>query len=332
MQAQRRIHYDYLVLIDGNEKMKAAVFGPRGLEVREVEKPRAKVGQILVRVRHAGLNRRDLTRTSGDEGRVPGMDWAGEVAEVGEGVTAFRPGDRVMCMGAGAYAEYAVAEEGVSFPVPSDMTFDRAATLPLALLTMHDALITNGRLKKGESVLIQGASSGVGLMALQIAKLKGAALVAGSSRHSPARLRDYGADLALNTSEPGWVESLTKATGGKGVDLVVDQVSGALFNQTQQATALGGRIVNVGRLGGMTAEFDFNLHALRRIEYIGVTFRTRSPAAVREVARRVREDLWPSLAQLSLPIDRVFPLAEAEAAQARMRANAHFGKILLAVS
>jgi NADPH2:quinone reductase len=232
-------------------------------------------------------------------------------------------------MGAGGYAEYAVS--GCVLPVPKGVSLEQAAALPLALLTMHDAIVGNGRLKAGEAVLVQGASSGVGLMALQIAKLKGAALVAGSSRHSPARLRDYGADLALNTSEPGWVEALTKATGGKGVDLVVDQVSGALFNQTQQATAIGGRIVNVGRLGGMTAEFDFNLHALRRIEYIGVTFRTRSPGEVRAVSRRVREDLWPSLAQLSLPIDRVFPLEEAEAAQARMRANAHFGKILLAV-
>lgn len=312
--------------------MKAAVFGARGLELREVGKPQPKVGQILVRVRHAGLNRRDLTRMSGDEGRVPGMDWAGEVAEVGQNVTAFRPGDRVMCMGAGGYAEYAVADAAVSFPLPRDMAFDQAATLPLALLTMHDALVTNGRLQKGESVLIQGASSGVGLMALQIAKLKGASLVAGSSRHAAERLRQYGADLALNTSEPGWVETLTRATGGKGVDLVIDQVSGELFNQTQQATAIGGRIVNVGRLGGMTAPFDFNLHALRRLHFIGVTFRTRSPEEVREVAQRMREDLWPSLAQLSLPIDRVFPLEEAEAAQARMRANAHFGKILLEVT
>lgn len=312
--------------------MKAAVFGARGLELREVGKPQPKVGQILVRVRHAGLNRRDLTRMNGDEGRVPGMDWAGEVAEVGTNVTAFKPGDRVMCMGAGGYAEYAVADAAVSFSLPRDMGFDQAATLPLALLTMHDALLTNGRLAKGESVLIQGASSGVGLMALQIAKLKGAALVAGSSRQAPERLRQYGADLALNTSEPGWVETLTRATGGKGVDLVIDQVSGELFNQTQQATAIGGRIVNVGRLGGMTAPFDFNLHALRRVHYIGVTFRTRSAEEVREVAQRMREDLWPSLGQLSLPIDRVFPLEQAEAAQARMRSNAHFGKILLAVS
>ena len=309
--------------------MKAAVFGSQGLELREIEKPQARRGQLLVRVRCAGLNRRDLTRSKGDEGRVPGMDWAGEVAEVGPQVTGFKTGDRVMCMGAGGYAEYALAEDTQSFVLPAGMDFENAATLPLALLTMHDALVSNGRLAQGESVLIQGASSGVGLMALQIAKLRGAALVAGSSRSAPERLKDYGADLALNTSDPSWVDLLTQATGGKGVDLVIDQVSGALFNQTQQATAIGGRIVNVGRLGGMTAPFDFNLHALRRLHYIGVTFRTRSREEVGEVARRMQADLWPSLGELSLPIDRVFPLEEAEAAQARMRSNAHFGKILL---
>lgn len=311
--------------------MKAAAFGPQGLEIREVAKPQVKPTELLVRVRYASLNRRDLTRSKGDEGSVPGLDWAGEVAEVGAQVKDFKSGDRVMCMGTGGYAEYAVAEAGQTLPLPKNFSYETAATLPVAVLTMHDAVVTNGGLKSGETVLIQGASSGVGLMGLQIAKLKGAALVAGSSRRSGERLKDFGADLAIDTNDPGWVETLTKATGGKGVDLVVDQVSGKIFNQTQQATAIGGRIVNVGRLGGMLAEFDFNLHALRRLRYIGVTFRTRSREEVREIARRVRSDLWPALeaGKLSLPIDKVVPLDEAEAAHRRMRANEHFGKILL---
>jgi NADPH2:quinone reductase len=311
--------------------MKAAAFGASGLEIRELAKPKIKPGQLLVRVRYASLNRRDLTRAKGDEGTVPGLDWAGEVADVGAEVKVFKPGDRVMCMGTGGYAEYAVTEAGQTLPVPQNMNLETAATLPVAVFTMHDAVVTNGGLKAGETVLIQGASSGVGLMGLQIAKLKGAALVAGSSRHSKDRLRQFGADLALDTNDPAWVETLTEATAGKGVDLVVDQVSGKIFNQTQQATAIGGRIINVGRLGGMVAEFDFNLHALRRLRYIGVTFRTRSRDEVREIARRVQADLWPALeaGQLALPIDKVFPLEEAEAAQRRMRANEHFGKILL---
>ncbi len=314
--------------------MKAAVFGPNGLEVRELAAPQPKPTQLLVRVRYASLNRRDLSRAKGDEGTVPGMDWAGEVVEAGAQAKAFAPGDRVMCTGASGYAEYALAEAGQTLPMPESLTFEAAAALPLALLTMHDAVVTNGALRAGESVLIQGASSGVGLMGLQIAKLKGAALVAGSSRHARQRLKDFGADLALDTEDPGWLAALTKATGGRGVDLVVDQVSGALFNQTQQATAIGGRIVNVGRLGGMAAEFDFDLHALRRLRYIGVTFRTRSREEVAEIARKVHDDLWDAVeaGKLRLPIDKIFPLEEAQAAQARMRANQHFGKILLRVA
>jgi NADPH2:quinone reductase len=249
-------------------------------------------------------------------------------------VSEFSRGDRVMCVGSGGYAEYALAEAGQALPIPPALEERAAAALPLALFTMHDALVTNGGLKAGESVLIQGASAGVGLMGLQIAKLKGAALVIGSSRRSGARLKDFGADLAVNTDAAGWVEAVTRATAGKGVDLVIDQVSGKIFNQTQQASAIGGRIVNVGRLGGMVAEFDFNLHALRRLRYIGVTFRTRSPAEVRDIARRVQADLGAALAagKLRLPLDKVFPLDAAEAAQRRMRADEHFGKILLAAA
>ena len=302
--------------------MKAAVFAKQGLELREVSQPQPRAGEVLVRVRYAGLNRRDLTRAAGDEGTIPGMDWAGERLDTGE---------PVMCLGAGGYAELAVS--ACVLPMPKGVSLEQAAALPLALLTMHDALVGNGRLKAGESVLIQGAASGVGLMGLQIAKHLGASPVVGSSRSAAhrARLKDFGADLAVDTGDARWPEQVLEATRGKGVDLVVDQVSGELFNATQKATAIRGRIVNVGRLGGMSAPFDFNLHALRRIEYIGVTFRTRNADEVREIARRMREDLWPALeaGKLRLPVDRVFPLAQAQAAQERMRADRHFGKIVL---
>jgi NADPH2:quinone reductase len=302
--------------------MKAAIFAKQGLELRDVSQPQPKAGEVLVRVRYAGLNRRDLTRAPGDEGMIPGMDWAGERVDTGEAV---------MCMGAGGYAEYAVSS--CVLPVPRGVSLDQAAALPLALLTMHDAIVGNGRLKAGESVLIQGAASGVGLMGLQIARQLGASLIIGSSRNAAHRdkLREFGAGLAIDTSDARWVDEVLDATRGKGVDLVVDQVSGELFNATQKATAIRGRIVNVGRLGGMSAPFDFNLHALRRIDYIGVTFRTRSADEIREIARRMREDLWPALegGKLRLPVERVFPLGQAQAAQDLMRSNRHFGKIVL---
>jgi NADPH2:quinone reductase len=181
--------------------------------------------------------------------------------------------------------------------------------------------------------MIQGASSGVGLMGLQIARLMGASVVVGSSTNPQrrARLAEFGATLAVDTNDPAWVAQVLEATGGRGVDAVVDMVSGPLVSQTLSATAILGRIVNVGRLGGMKAEFDFDLHAARRISYIGVTFRTRSVAEVREIVRRMREDLWAPLSggRLRLPIDRVFPLDEVAAALAHMKANAHFGKIVM---
>jgi NADPH2:quinone reductase len=245
-----------------------------------------------------------------------------------------KPGDRVMCTGNGGYAEYAVADWGRASPIPANnMSWEQAATLPIALQTMHNALVTAGRLEAGETVLIQGASSGVGLMGLQIAKLKGARLVMGTSTNEArrARLKEFGADLAIDTTKPNWSEDVVAATGGKGVDLIVDQVSASVANENMRAAAVLGRIVNVGRLGGAKGELDFDLHALKRIDYIGVTFRTRSVEEVREIVRAMRADLWSHVesGKLALPIDRTFPLDQAAAALAHMRANAHFGKIVL---
>ena len=323
--------------------MQAAVVTEHGVEIRDVPKPSPGPAQVLVQVRAAGLNRADLIMasgrahgSSGGPGAVMGLEFAGEVVEAGPEAKGFKPGDRVMCSGAGGYAEYAVADFGRTVKVPANnMTFSQAATLPVALQTMHDAIVTNGRLEEGESVLIQGASSGVGLMGLQIAKLKGARLVIGSSTNADrrARLGQFGADLAIDSKAAGWADEVVRATGGKGVDLIVDQVSASVANGNMKAAALRGRIVNVGRLGGAKGEFDFDLHALKRIDYIGVTFRTRSVEEVREINRRMRQDLWGAVeaGKLSLPIDRAFTLDEAAAALAHMKANQHFGKIVLTI-
>jgi NADPH2:quinone reductase len=323
--------------------MKAAVIADSGVEVRDVPKPSPAPNQVLVRVRAAGLNRADVIMASGrmhgsagGPGAVLGLEFAGEVEAVGSEVKGVKAGDRVLCSGNGGYAEYAVADWGRVSTIPANnMSWEQAATLPVALQTMHNALVTAGRLKAGETVLIQGASSGVGLMGLQIAKLKGARLVMGTSTNAGrrARLKEYGADLAIDTTQKDWAEEVLKATDKKGVDVIVDQVSASVANQNMKAVAVLGRIVNVGRLGGFKGEFDFDLHALKRIDYIGVTFRTRSLEEVREIVRAMRADLWPHVesGKLKLPIDRTFPLDQAAAALAHMRANAHFGKIVLVV-
>jgi NADPH2:quinone reductase len=323
--------------------MKAAVLTESGLQIADAPKPKPAPNQVLVRVRAAGLNRADVMMASGQRhgsaggpGAVLGLEFAGEVEAVGSEVKAVKAGDRVMCSGNGGYAEYAVTDWGRVLAIPANnMSYEQAATLPIALQTMHNALVTAGRLKAGETVLIQGASSGVGLMGLQIAKLKGARLVMGTSTTPKRRerLKEFGADLAIDTTLPDWSEEVLKATDKKGVDLIVDQVSASVANQNMKAAAVLGRIVNVGRLGGFKGEFDFDLHAMKRIDYIGVTFRTRSLGEVREIVRAMRADLWGDVesGKLKLPIDRTFPLDQAAAALAHMRANAHFGKIVLVV-
>jgi len=322
--------------------MKAGVATEQGLALRDIAQPRPKPNEVLVKVKAAALNRADLVTargiahgSHGGIGAAVGLEWAGEVVEAGAEAKGHSPGDRVMCSGTGGYAEYAVTDWGRVNPIPEGMSFEQAATLPVSLITLHHALVTTGRLQSGETVMIQGASSGVGLMGLQIAKLRGASLVIGTSTNAArrARLKEFGADLVIDTSVAAWPEEVLNATGGKGVNLVVDMLSGPVVAQTMKATSILGRIVNVGRLAGAKAEFDFDLHALRRIDYIGVTFRTRTLDEVREISRRMRADLWDAVSagKLRLPIDTRFPLDQAVEAQAHMRANKHFGKIVLTV-
>ena len=321
--------------------MKAAVLGENGVEVREVAKPVPAPNEVLVRVRASSLNRADLAIAAGHQhGRIGGLgarlglECAGEVEAVGSEVEGFRPGDRVMGSAAGGYAEYAVTDWGRLHRIAgNNMTYAQAACLPVALQTMHNAVVTAGRLKRGETLLITGASAGVGLMGMQIGKAMGATVVMGTSGDAGrrARLEEFGCDLALDARDPGWPARVKEATGGKGVDLIVDLVSGSTANQNLEAAALCGRIVNVGRLGGMSGEFNFDLHALKRIEYIGVTFRTRTLAEVREIVRALRADLWDLVeaGRLTLPIDRTFALDDIAEALALMQANKRFGKIVV---
>ena len=323
--------------------MKAAVVGEDGLEIRDVPEPEPGPDEVKIRVRACGMNRADAMVASGmahgragGPGTVPGIEFVGEVVAVGEKVSNAKPGDRVMCSGTSGWGEYAVADWGRTIPMPANnMTWAQASTLPVALQTMHNAIVTAGRFKAGEAVMIQGASTGVGLMGLQIAKALGAKLVVGSSTNPErrARLSEFGADLAVDSTDDAWVDRVLEATGGEGVDLIVDQISGYAANANMAATKILGRIVNVGRLGGFKGDFNFDLHALRRIDYIGVTFRTRSVEEVREIVAAMQSDLWAAVeaGDLSLPIDSEYALDDAAEAVAYMKANRHFGKIVLNV-
>jgi NADPH2:quinone reductase len=321
--------------------MKAAVLGPEGIEVADIDRPVPKPNEVLIRVRASTLNRADLIVASGGRhgatggpGARIGLECAGEIAALGSEVEGLNPGDRVMATTPGGMAEYAATDAGRVHKIPANnMTFEQAACLPVALGTMHNALVTAGRFRPGETVLIQGASSGVGLIGLQIAKLRGAALVVGTSTNAErrAQLGAFGCDLAIDTTQADWPEEVKKATGGNGVDLIIDMVSAPVANQNLAAAAVLGRIVNVGRLGGNTGAFDFDLHAAKRIDYIGVTFRTRTLDEIREINRLMRADLWPAVESgtLHLPICKTLPLADIAPALEMMKANQHFGKIAI---
>jgi NADPH2:quinone reductase len=301
--------------------MQAAVLGEKGVEVRDLPKPTPKPNEVLIRVRASSLNRADLLVALGHQhgsvggvGARLGLECSGEVEAVGSDVKGIKPGDRVMGSAPGGFAEYAVTDAGRVHRIPgNNMSYEQAACFPVALQTMHNAVVTAGRLKHGETMLMQGASAGVGLMGMQIGKLMGASLVIGTSTNPErrARLHEFGCDLALDSSDQTWPDQVKKATGGKGVDLIVDLVSAPVANQNLEAASILGRIVNVGRLGGMKGEFDFDKHALKRIDYIGVTFRTRSAEEVREINRLMRADLCPAIeaGKLSLPIHKTFRLA-----------------------
>lgn len=321
--------------------MKAGVASSNGLEIRTVPRPSPGPEQVLVRVAAAGMNRADLNAAKGagvaspeSLGKPIGMEWAGEVVEIGRSVSNIKVGQRVMCSGSGGYAEYAVADHGRTIALEgTPLSLVQAAALPLALLTAHDAVVTNGRLAAGESILIQGASSAVGLMSMQIARRVGASLVVATSTNYQRRnaLTEFGASLVIDPSEEDWPQQVLDATDGKGVNVVIDMVSGKTVNQNMRASGVLGRIVNVGRLGGASTNFDCDLHAQKRLAYIGVTFRTRTLHEVREIDRRMQTDLWPAIVSgdIGLPVDSEFSLEDGPTAHAYMAANRHFGKIVL---
>jgi|SRR5690554_5566980 len=311
--------------------MKALISTMAGVEVADVAQPTPGPQEILVKVKAIGMNRIDLVALRDPKDQIIGMEWAGEVAEVGSQVEEFKVGDRVMCTGSGGYAQFAVADADRCYRVPDGMAWETASSLLLGLQTMHDALVTQGGLRAGGTVLIQGATSCMGLIGMQLAKALGASCVMGTSRsslHLPT-LHAYACDVPVDTSEAGWPEAVLEATKGGGASIVVDLVSGAATNQCMAAAAIGGRIVNVGRLGGARAEFDFNLHALRRLSYIGVTFRTRSRDEIRVLNANMRRDVDGLLSTINLPVAACFDFDKAADALTFLSSSRQLGKVVL---
>jgi NADPH2:quinone reductase len=307
------------------------------LRERDVPVPDPERSELQVRVRAAGLNAADLGRVRRSRGgsEVPlGAEVAGEVAAVGADVAGFSPGDAVMGMCSGGFAEYAILDSGTCLPVPARLSWVEAAGACVCFVTAHDALITAGGLVPGDSVLVNAASSGVGLAALQLARLLGAGITVAMSRSQAKldRLHDLGIRFdAGATSASGVVDRCVAATDQKGVDIAVDSVGAADWASIFDVMALGGRIVSVGRLGGDAVTVNLDELARRRIALIGVTFRTRSPAEAAVVFRRAAQVLLPALGEgaLRVQIDSVYRFSEADQAIDRMTAVEKLGKVVL---
>ncbi|MFN0163386.1 MAG: zinc-binding dehydrogenase [Burkholderiales bacterium] len=307
-------------------------------EVHEVPMPVAGPGRVLVRVRTAGVNRGEINTVRRHKTGAPlpgGVEFAGTVAAVGAGVSAWREGDNVMGHGAGGQAEYVLADPMALMAAPRGLTWPEAAAFPNVFMTAHDALITNGQMRAGETVLVNAASSGIGLAAIQIAALCGAGAVLATTRSAAkaARLAEFGVTRAIDVSREDQVAAVKEATGGRGVDVIVDSVGGTVFEANLQSLAVLGRLVNIGRLGSSESRIDLDVLWMKRLKLIGVTFRTRSEAERLAVVQACARDLLPLLAagRVRLPIDRSFVMHEIAQAHAYMQEDRHFGKIVLVV-
>lgn len=326
--------------------MKAVFFaakgGPEVIEVRELPDPRPARGEVLVRVRAAGVNRADLLQRrglypppAGLREEVPGLELAGEVAAVGEGVTALKAGDRVMAIAGGeAQAELTLAHERMLVKVPPSLTLDEAGATMEAFVTSHDALFTLGGLRPGWPVLIHAVGSGVATAALQLARAAGATVI-GTSRTADKleRARALGLDHAIliGKDEPRFAEEVRRVTGGEGVPVVLDFVGAAYAAENVAALAQGGRIVSIGTMGGNKATVDLSLLMRRRGELIGTVLRPRPLEEKIRATRLFAKDVLPLLAQGKVKpiVDAALPMARAREAHERLEKNDSFGKLVL---
>jgi NADPH:quinone reductase len=310
------------------------------LDLREVAAPDPAAGQVLVRTRAAALNRGEFIASlglhaAGAAAKPAGQECAGEVIEVGEGVTAFRPGDRVMGRAPGGFAEQALLDAREAMTAPARLSWAEAAAVPLVFLVSYDMLYPGGNLAPGEWLLIMGGSSGVGVASLQIAKLIGARVIGTSGSAAKLdRLRTLGLDVGIQVRGGGFLDAVMEATGGKGVDLVVNAVGGTVFAECVRALAFRGRLATVGYVDGvMRSEIDLEALHSKRLRLFGVSNKLRTAPQRAETVRGFVRDVLPALddGRIRPVVDKVFPLDELPAAKAYMQSDAQVGKIVVSV-
>jgi NADPH:quinone reductase-like Zn-dependent oxidoreductase len=313
--------------------------GQAVLELRDTPRPEVGPGQVLVRVRAAGLNRGEFItghglHPKGGAAKAIGMEAAGEVVAVGAGVSAFKPGNRVMGRCPGAFAEYALMDQRETMAAPSRLSWEQAAGIPLTFLVVYDMLVLQGHLQAGQWVLITGVSSGVGVAALQMAKALGAKVIGSSgSQDKLDRLKALGLDVGLCTRSPDFHGAVMQATGDKGVNLVVNTVGGSVFAECVRTMAFEGRLATVGYVDGvLKGEMDIEALHAKRLTLFGVSNKLRTAEQRAQGVAAFSAQILPMLNDGRIvPVgDRVFAFEELAAAKACMEANQHLGKIVLA--
>jgi NADPH2:quinone reductase len=314
---------------------------PERMRIGRAPLPSAKPGELLIEVAYAGVNRPDVIQRSGnyppppDASPILGLEVAGTVATLGDGVTGWRVGDAVCALTpGGGYAEYCVTPAAWALPPPPGLSMRDAASLPENYFTVWHNVFERGHLASGETFLVHGGSSGIGLTAIQLAKAFGATVITTVGNAEKAEFcRKIGADHVVNYREADFQAEVAKITQKRGVNLILDMVGGDYIERNLRSLALEGRLVIIAFLQGSKVEADWRFIMLKRLTVTGSTMRASPSSRKAEIARALRERVWPLFAEGKLEpvVTREFALEDAPAAHALMESSAHIGKIMLRV-
>jgi NADPH2:quinone reductase len=315
--------------------------GPEMLVPEQRPVPAPGPGEILVKVAAAGVNRPDVMQRLGlyppPKGApdIPGLEIAGTVAACGAGVTRWRVGDAVTALVVGGgYAQYCVAVEGHTLPIPAGLSANEAAAIPETFFTVWHNVFERGGLKPGETLLVHGGSSGIGTTAIQLGRNFGARVITTAGSMEKCEVcRKLGADVAINYRTEDFVAATKQATDGKGADVILDMIGGDYVERNYEAAAVEGRIVQIAFQGSPKATVNFMRLMLKRLHHTGSTLRARANPDKTAIARAIEAKVWPLVAAGNVRpvIDSTFPLSEAARAHARMESSQHIGKIVLVI-
>lgn len=313
--------------------------GADALYVDSMPRPEAGPGQVLIKVHAAGVNRPDIFQRAGFYPPPPGapttlgLEAAGEVTAIGEGVQRWRVGDRVTALLAGGgYAEYVAVDERHALPVPAGLDFVRAAALPETVFTVWSNVFERGQLRRGDTLLVHGANSGIGVTAMQTAKAAGARVIATArGAGKAAQARELGADVAVDAAAGDWAGPV-KAAGGANV--ILDMVGGEYFERNLDVLLPDGRLVVIATLAGHEAKLNLRLLMLKRLTVSASTLRARDADEKARLAHAVEQHVWPWIesGRVRIPVDRTFPLEQAGAAHAWLEGGSQFGKVVLTIA